>query len=479
MEAKKATLTGSLVVLCLIIAILGISILHFGVAPHIPIVLAAIVVSLYGLKLKHDWKTLEQAMVKGISYGIPAILILSLIGVLIGVWALNGTVPTITFYGLHVLSPSLFLVSAVIITAVVAIMTGSSLSAMATIGVSLMGVAYGMGISPEMTAGAIVSGAIFGDKLSPLSDTTNLTAATAKVDVFEHIRHMLWTTVPALIITLFIFGIIGVSNSQGGADTSQVDEMINTLQSEFMISWVTLLSPLLIIGLAVRRVKPLPSLAMGLIVAVLTTFYTNPGANFGDIMNAAHGGYTAETGVESIDSLLSLGGLESMLFGVSLIIVALAFGGVFRGVGIAHTLIDSLKGILHKRGHVISSTVVSCFGVNFIIGEQYLSIILPGQMLEDSYRNTNLHPKNLSRTLEDAGSILHPLIPWGVIGAFVMTTLDVGMGYIFFTFISLVTPFITLLYAYTGWTLTPLDQDKESIVNADEADEANSESKAL
>ncbi|RSL33143.1 Na+/H+ antiporter NhaC [Salibacterium salarium] len=478
MEEKRATLTGSLVVLFLIIAILGVSILHYSVAPHIPIVLATIVVSLYGLKLKFQWKHLENSMVKGISYGIPAILILSLIGVLIGVWALNSTVPTITYYGLHVLSPSLFLVSAVLITAVVAVMTGSSLSAMGTIGVSLMGVAYGMGISPEMTAGAIVSGAIFGDKLSPLSDTTNLTAATAKVDVFEHIRHMLWTTVPALIITLLIFGGIGIFSNQGGADTSQVGEMISTLQSEFMITPVTLLSPLLIIGLAVKRVKPVPSLALGLIVAVLTTFYTSPGINLGGIMTAAHSGYTAETGVDAIDNLLSLGGLESMLFGVSLIIVALAFGGVFKGVGIAHTLIDSIKGVLKTKGNVISSTVVSCFGVNFIIGEQYLSIILPGQMLEDSYKNANLHPKNLSRTLEDAGSILHPLIPWGVIGAFVMTTLDVGMGYIFFTFISIVTPFITLFYAYTGLTLTPLNKDTESIVDMDE-EENKSETNAL
>ncbi|SFQ26328.1 Na+/H+ antiporter NhaC [Salibacterium halotolerans] len=466
MKTKQATLIGSLVVLLLITAVLGVSILHYGVMPHIPIVLATIITAVYGLMLGYSWKDMEQSMVKGISYGIPAILILSLIGILIGVWALNGTVPTITFYGLQVLSPGFFLVTAVIITAVVATMTGSSLSAMGTIGVSLMGVAYGMGISPEMTAGAIVSGAIFGDKLSPLSDTTNLAAATAKVDVFAHIRHMLWTSIPAFLIGLLIFVFIGLTHSWGGANTSQVDEMARTMQSEFMITPVTLLSPLLIIGLAARRVKPVPSLAIGLVAAVLTTFYTTPGAGLGDIMTAAHEGYTADTGMESIDSLLSLGGLQSMLSGISLIIVALGFGGLFRGIGIAHALINSLKQVLRKKGNVISSTVLSCFGVNAVIGEQYLSIILPGQMLEDSYRSAGLHPKNLSRTLEDAGSVLHPLIPWGVIGAFVMTTLDVGMGYVFFTFTSLVTPFVALFYAYTGWTLTPLDKDTESIVDA-------------
>ena len=198
MEKRKPSFLVSSLVILLIIAILGVSILVYGTAPHIPIVIAAVIVTLYGLKLGYKWKELEKAMTKGVSYGVPAIIILSLIGITVGVWVLNGTVQTITYYGLQVLSPSLFLVSAVIITAVVATMTGSSWSAISTIGIALMGVAYGMSISPTVTAGAIVSGALFGDKMSPLSDTTNLAAATAKVDIFQHIRHMLWTTIPSL-----------------------------------------------------------------------------------------------------------------------------------------------------------------------------------------------------------------------------------------------------------------------------------------
>ncbi|PSL48460.1 sodium/proton antiporter (NhaC family) [Salsuginibacillus halophilus] len=474
MENTRATFSGSLIVFLTSIVVIGVSILYFEAMPHIPIILAAVVVCLYGMKLKYTWKELENQMVRGISYGIPAILILILIGMLIGVWVLNGTVPTITFYGLEILSPTYFLASAVLITAIVAIMTGSSLSAIGTIGVALVGVAYGMGISPEMTAGAIISGAIFGDKLSPISDTTNLTAATAKVDVFAHIRHMLWTTIPALVIALIIFGAIGFFNLQGSADVSQIQEMSSTLQQEFNITLLTLLSPLVIVILAARKVKPVPTLTMGLLVAVLTTLFTNPQIGAGEIMASAFSGYVAETGVESIDSLLSLGGLESMLFGVSLIIVALAFGGVFRGIGIADALLGKLKSALQKKGNVISSTLASCFGVNFVVGEQYLSIILPGKVLESSYRANNLHPKNLSRTLEDGGSILHPLIPWGIIGAFTMTTLDVGMSYVLFTFLSLVTPFIALFYAYTGWTLTPLDEDRESILDYEDKDDDDS-----
>ncbi|WP_181347876.1 Na+/H+ antiporter NhaC [Thalassobacillus sp. CUG 92003] len=460
MEKRTPSFSMSLAVLCLVIAILGVSILVYGAAPHIPIVLVAVVVALYGFKLGCSWKDLEKAVTRGVSHGVPAILILSLIGILVGVWVLNGTVQTITYYGLHVLSPSLFLVSTVLITAIVATMTGSSWSAISTIGIALMGVAYGMEISPAMTAGAIVCGAIFGDKLSPLSDTTNLTAATAKVDIFVHIKHMLWTTIPSLIITLLIFGVIGFMTNQDAASTENVAAMITTLENEFMLTPVALISPLLIIILAFRKVNSIPALVIGLVAAVATTFYTVPGVSFGEIMNTAHFGYTADTGDEAIDSLLSLGGLDSMLFGVSLILIALSFGGIIREIGIAHAIISGMRDFLKSRGNVITSTVLSCLGINIAVGEQYLSIILPGQMLEDSYEHANLHPKNLSRTLEDAGTIIHPLIPWGVTGAFIMTTLNVGVGYIPFTFISFITPVIAIIYGYTGFTLTPLEKGK-------------------
>ncbi len=460
MDKRKPSFLVSSLIILFIIAILGVSILVYGAAPHIPIVLAAIIVGLYGLRLGYKWKELERAMTRGVSYGIPAIIILSLIGILVGVWVLNGTVQTITYYGLQVLSPSVFLVTAVIITAVVGTMTGSSWSAISTIGIALMGVAYGMSISPAMTAGAIVSGAMFGDKLSPLSDTTNLAAATAKVDIFQHIKHMLWTTIPSLIITLAIFAVISFTSERSAADTGKIEAMMATLNSEFMLTPIALISPLLIIFLAFRKVSPIPSLIIGLAAAVLTTFYTVPGVSFSTIMNTAHFGYTAETGNEAIDNLLSLGGLDSMLFGVSLILIALSFGGIIREIGLAHAIIDGLKNSLRSRGNVILSTVLSCLGINVVVGEQYLSIILPGQMLEESYEETNLHPQNMSRTLEDAGTMIHPLIPWGVMGAFVMTTLNVGIGYIPFTFMCFISPIIAIIYGYTGFTLTPIDHEE-------------------
>ncbi|WP_082234539.1 Na+/H+ antiporter NhaC [Halobacillus massiliensis] len=459
MEKRIPSFSMSLVIFAVVVAVLGVSILEFGAAPHIPIIGAAVIVALYGLKLGYTWKDLEKAVTKGVSHGVPAILILSLIGVLVGIWVLNGTVQTITYYGLHVLSPSIFLVSAVIITAVVATMTGSSWSALSTIGIALMGVAYGMEISPAMTAGAIVCGAMFGDKMSPLSDTTNLASATGKVDIFEHIRHMMWTTVPSLIITLMIFGLLSFMSTQEAANTSNVNSMITILEAEFPITPVTLISPLLIIILAFIRVSSIPALIMGIAAAALTTFYTVPGVTIGEIMNTSHFGYTAETGDEAIDSLLSIGGLDSMLFGVSLILIALSFGGIVKEIGIAHAAINGIRDFLKNRGNVVLATVLSCLGVNVTIGEQYLSIILPGQMLEESYKNANLHPKNLSRTLEDAGTIIHPLIPWGVTGVFIMSTLNIGMGYIPYSFLCFITPLIAIIYGYTGFSLTPLNKE--------------------
>ncbi|WP_173916860.1 Na+/H+ antiporter NhaC [Halobacillus sp. Marseille-Q1614] len=458
MEQRIPSFAMSLVMFSFIVAILGVSILAFGTAPHIPIVIAAIIVALYGLKLGYTWKELEKAVTKGVSHGVPAILILSLIGILIGIWVLNGTVQTITFYGLHILSPSIFLVSAVIITAVIATMTGSSWSAISTIGIALMGVAYGMGISAAMTAGAIVCGALFGDKMSPLSDTTNLASATAKVDIFDHIKHMLWTTIPSLVITLIIFGVISFMTTQESANTSNVEAMIATLESEFPITPATLISPLLIIILAFKRVRSIPALVIGIAAAAATAFYTVPGVTLREIMNTAHFGYTAETGEEAIDSLLSIGGLDSMLFGVSLILIALSFGGIIKEIGIAYAAINGIRNFLQSRGNVVLATVLSCLGVNVSVGEQYLSIILPGQMLEDSYKNANLHPKNLSRTLEDAGTIIHPLIPWGVTGVFIMSTLNIGMGYIPYAFLCFISPIIAIIYGYTGFSLTPLNE---------------------
>ncbi|MFB6363110.1 Na+/H+ antiporter NhaC [Paenibacillus elgii] len=460
MVTRKPSFFMSSALIAVIVTILAVSILHYQVAPQIPILTASILLSLYGLKLGFSWKQLESAIVKGILYGLPSILILCLIGILVGIWVLNGTVPTLSYYGLHILSPSYFLVSAVLICGVVSVLTGSSWSAIGTMGVALMGVAYGMGISPAMAAGAIVCGSVFGDKISPLSDTTNLASATAKVPIFDHIRHMLWTTIPSLVLTLILFAFFSISSDRA-ADTAGIETMIRTLNERFTITPLTLLSPLAIIVLAFKRFDAIPTLVVGLLVAIATAFFTVPSVSAGQLMNVAHFGYKSETGVEAIDKLLSLGGLSSMMSAVSLIIMALAFGGLVKEIGLVHTLIDRIKSLLNNKGNVITATVFSSIGVNVIIGECYLSIILPGQMLESSYKRLKLHPKNLSRTLEDAGTIVHPVVPWGVSGAFIMATLNIGMEYVLYSFMCFITPLLAILFGYTGFAIAPLGEESE------------------
>ncbi|MEW9668446.1 Na+/H+ antiporter NhaC [Ammoniphilus sp. 3BR4] len=463
MIIKTPSFGSACAIFSFVIAVLGIGILHYEVAPQMPIVLSIIIVALYGLWLGIKWKELESSMIQGIVSGLPSILILCLIGMLIGVWILNGTVPTLSYYGLQILSPTYFLASSVIICAVTSVVTGSSWSTIGTIGVALMATAYGMGIPLAMAAGAIVSGAFFGDKMSPLSDTTNLAPAVANVSIFDHIRHMLWTTVPSLVITLGIFVVLGLQLERQTESFSQMTDLLTVLKNHFPITLWTLFSPLLILVLATRRVSPIPTLVLGLIAAVLTTYATVPDINLGKIMTTAHFGYTSETGMADVDKLLSRGGLANMMFAVSLIIVALAFGGIIQKTGIMDAILNGMKQYLTRKGNVILATVISCFGVNVLVGEQYLSIVLPGKIIGPAYKKVNLHPVNLSRTLEDAGTLLHALIPWGVSGAFIMSTLNIGMEYAVFAFLCFINPIIAIIYGYTGWCLKRLEEDQSRI----------------
>ncbi len=459
MEIKTPTFGSACALIIFVMAVLAIGILHYEVAPQMPIVLSIIIVSFYGLWLGIKWRDLEESMIRGIVSGLPSILILCLIGMLIGVWILNGTVPTLSYYGLQLLSPTYFLASSVIICAVTSIVTGSAWSTIGTIGVALMATAYGLGVPLAMAAGSIVSGAFFGDKMSPLSDTTNLAPAIANVSIFDHIRHMLWTSIPSLLITVSIFIVLGLQLEEKTASFSQLTSLTTALKDYFPITLWTLISPLLILVLAIRRAKPIPTLVIGFIAAVLTTYATVPGINLGQIMTTAHFGFTSETGITEVDKLLSRGGLSSMMFAVSLIMIALAFGGIIQRTGIMEAILNGLKHFLNKTGNVILITVLSCLGVNVLVGEQYLSIVLPGKMIGPAYKKVKLHQVNLSRTLEDAGTLLHALIPWGVSGAFIMSTLGIGMEYALFSFLCFINPILAILFGYTGFGLKRLEED--------------------
>ncbi len=438
-----------------LVAFLFIGIRFLEIAPHIPLILAAIVAALASVGLGMNWKSMQDAVVNGISMAMPAILILMAIGILIGAWVASGIVPLMVYYGLKLLSPGIFLVAACLICSVVSFATGSSWSTIGTVGVALIGVGQGLDIPLPMVAGAIVSGAYFGDKLSPLSDTTNLAPAVAGSNLFEHIRHMLYTTLPSLLIALVLYGLLGSRISSNSHDTSSVDTLMSVLTDQFNLSPWLLASPLAVIALIVLRIPALPTMLAGAFLGGLSGIWIQD-MSIGEILNAMQVGYLSETGNPRVDELLSRGGLESMFFTISLILCAMAFGGLMERSGMLASIARSILAVAKSAGSLVAATVTTCMSMNIMAPDQYLSIIVPGRMYKEAFSKANLHAKNLSRCLEDAGTLTSPLVPWNTCGIFILGTLLVNpLAYLPFAFLNIINPILSLIYGFTGWTMEP------------------------
>ncbi|MCC5910422.1 MAG: Na+/H+ antiporter NhaC [Clostridiaceae bacterium] len=458
-EKKKATLSHALIPILFLIAVLSISIIVFGADPHIPIILAIIVsalVAIYGLG--YTWGELEEGILDTIKMGMQASLILMVIGTIVGTWILSGTVPTMVYYGLQILSPGIFLVATALICAVVSVSTGSSWTTAGTVGIALLGVGQGLGIPLPVVAGAIISGGYFGDKMSPLSDTTNLAPAMAGANLFEHIKHMFYTTVPSFIIALIIYGIMGARYAGQALDMENINLMLTTMQETFMISPILLIPPVAVILIVVMKVPALPGLIAGTLIGGVFAMVFQ-GADFGAVIDAAHYGFGMESGVEIVDDLLSRGGLDGMMWTVSLILIALSFGGILEKTGMLHAVAESILKLANSTGSLILSTVLTGIAVNLLTGEQYLSLVIPGRMYKDIYAEKGIHPKVLSRTLEDAGTITSPLIPWNTCGAYMWTTLGVHpFAYAPYAFLNLLNPIVAIIYGYTGFTIEKIEK---------------------
>jgi len=428
-----------------------------GGDPHLSLIVAAAVAAAIGRRLGHPWKSIEGGIVHGISIGLPAILVLMTIGVLIATWIASGIVPMLIVCGLKTLSPAVFLPAACLVCAIVSVSTGSSWTTAGTVGVALIAVGKALDVPLGMSAGAVVSGAYFGDKMSPLSDTTNLAPAVAGAELFEHIRHMVYTTVPALLISLVLYAILGAFNASGSGDTSNVSAYVSAISQSFNLNALLLLPPILVIVMVVLRIPALPALlggaALGALFAVLFQ-----GADWGDILTAAHSGYSADTGNADVDKLLSNGGLLNMMGTVALILCALSFGGVMERARMLAVIANSILRLAKSTGSLIASTVATCVGMNVIAPDQYLSIVVPGRMYREAYEKRGLHAKNLSRTLEDAGTMTSSLVPWNTCGAFMTGALLVNpLTYLPFAFLNLLTPAIAIAYGYLGWKISPAE----------------------
>ncbi|MER2090517.1 MAG: Na+/H+ antiporter NhaC, partial [Sporosarcina sp.] len=406
-----------------IVTIISVSIVKFESVPHMPILFSILLLICYGLFKKVPYRKLEGGLVEGAGAGMSAVFLFFFIGILISSWMMSGTIPTLIYTGFNLITPSFFFAIVFVVTAIIGLSIGSSLTTVATVGVAFIGMATVLDLSMAITAGAIVSGAFFGDKMSPLSDTTNLASSIVGVDLFEHIRNMGWTTIPAFVISLVIFGILSPS-----VTLTEVDKIAffqEGLLETGMIHWYTVIPLVVLVIMTIMKVPALMTLAVSAASAVAISFL-HQSYSAAQVFKILFGGFVSTTGIEDIDALLSRGGMESMMFTVGLVLLALSMGGLLFTLGIVQSLLSKIESLLRKVSSVIAASALTAIGINVLIGEQYLSILLTGQAFQSQFEKVGLTGKNLSRVMEDAGTVVNPLVPWSVCGIFITGVLGVS-----------------------------------------------------
>lgn len=445
------------VVTVLMLVGIGTSIIKLELVPHIPVSIVILFLLVYGVIKRVKLKDLESSLVEGARSGVGAVLIFFFIGILISSWMASGTIPTFIFLAFDIISGQWFYALVFVITAAVGLGIGSSLTTAATIGTAFISIAGAFGMSPAIAAGAIVSGAFFGDKMSPLSDTTTLASSTAKVDLFEHIKNMAWTTIPAFIVSLFLFFIL--SPADAGMDYQEANRIKQELLAMNLVHWYSLIPFGVLVVMALRKIPAIFTIGSSALTALMISLVITEKEKWTEIPTILYSGFHPETNIEVVNSLLSRGGIESMLFSVSLVLLALSMGGLLFGLGILPAIISLfIKGV-EKASVLVCSTAASAIGINLIIGEQYLSIILTGNTFEAYFRKAGLHPKNLSRILEDAGTVVNPLVPWSVCGVFLAGVLGVPTTeYALYSFFCLASPILTILAGLFNVSITKVGE---------------------
>ena len=459
MEAKLS-FGKSLLIIAILLICIFVGVILWGLDPHIPIIIATAIAAVIAILSGMKWEQLEDSMVKAVNNVTPAILFLLAMGMMLGTWLHSGVVPTMIYYGSKMIAPSIFLPTAFLLCSAASLTTGDSWGTAGTIGVAIMGIGISFGFPAAMIAGAVVSGSYFGDKLSPISDTTVLASGVSGVDVFEHVKYMLYTTVPSMIIATIAYFFLGLKYSKN-VDLEQISALRELLGETFTISPILLLVPLFVIVMIVLKAKPIPALLGGTIFAAILAIIFQ-GATLSEVFDVMHYGVALDTSHELIDELIAGGGLDYVMWTVSLILCAMAFAGVFEGTGAADQIVDRILARVRRLGDLITATIVSSIFLNITTADQYLAIILPGRMYKDAYKRMNIHPKVLSRTLEDAGTLTSPLFPWNTCGAFVGSVLGVNpFAYLPYAILNWLNSIIAIIYGYTKFKIAYLDETKE------------------
>ena len=423
--------------------------------PHIPILLALICLIVYGRARGISFDKMQDSMAESVHTSMGAIYLFFFIGILVTALMMSGAIPSLIYFGLNIISSKTFYLSSFLATAIIGIAIGSSLTTVATLGVALMSISNAFGLNPAITAGAIVSGAFFGDKMSPLSDTTGIAASIVGIDLFDHIKNMMYTTIPAFIVSAIAFTLMSLG--QEAASLDGIESFRSSILATGLVHPYSLLAFGVLILLSIKRIP-----------AVLTLIYTSLASllisklhssySMGQLAKFFFDGFSMDGLSQDIGSLVSRGGISSMFFTMTIVILALSLGGLLFGLGIIPSILSSLNQVLDSPSRVSICVVATALGVNLIVGEQYLSILLAGRTFKPIYDQLGLHPKNLSRTLEDSGTVINPLVPWGVCGAFSTSMLGVAtLAYLPFAIFCYTSLILTVIVGLTGLTMTRSD----------------------
>lgn len=433
----------SLFIFLFILGLMSYFIIILGTVPHIPMLIGVFLLIGYGLLKRISFSDLQTGMVEGAKTGMGAVFLFFLIGILISSWMISGTIPMLINSGFTLVGGTWFFAIVFVTTAIIGVSMGSSLTTSATIGVAFIGMADALDASLPITAGAIVSGAFFGDKMSPLSDTTNLASTIVNVDLFDHIKHISLTTIPAFIISLILFAILSPNKAM---PLNQAHEYKMALADTGLLHWSAWIPLIILVICTLFRIPAFLSIGMSSLIATIIAFFLS-NLNFKMIWDIWFNGYTATTDFDPVNELLTKGGMSSMFFTITLVILALGFGGLLFVTGIIPSILTQIQEKLTKVRSIIMSTAATAISINLLIGEQYLSIMLTGETYKPIYQKAGLQNKALSRTLEDAGTVINPLVPWSVCGVFIADVLGVPvLSYLPFAFFCLLSPVITVLF---------------------------------
>lgn len=479
-SGKSPSLIIALIPIIFLVALLTINVVLFkddsSYGPNqIALLLTAILTAVIGVfHLKQNYENMEKKAIESITLSMQAVMILLVVGSLIGIWILNGVVPAMIFYGIKLINPAVFLPVTLVICSIVSVATGSSWSTVGTVGIALIGIGETLGIPLGMVAGAIVSGSYFGDKMSPLSDTTNLAPAMAGADLFDHIRHMVYTSGPAILISFIMFTILGFFYGEGTMDPKAIDEVVSIIEKEYNISLWLFTLPIIVFVMVKKKVPALPALAIGTLIGAVYAVvfqYDHLVALAGGeltvqsayqvILKTSYGGHVSETGHKVIDKLFARGGMSGMLNTIWLILTAMVFGGMLEVTGIlqklAETILKAVKGVTS----LVASTIGTSIFLNLTTSDQYIAIVVTGRMFKGAYAEHNLQPKNLSRAVEDGATVTSVLVPWNTCGAYFAGVMGVATtAYLPFAFFNLLSPMISILLAASGKTMDKIDETK-------------------